>query len=406
MVQKKNGGLMIFQILDNKEGCFGIYKNGEFIYDRLPADIRGTWNYNNSLNGHNVDYANIYAGGRKMAEICPDDLKVRLEKRQGKIKSFINSAVNAKININNHCMFELIPEQHLRHFCEIKNQICEWVFDNYERPANHDFLVDLQEMANDIAKNPILVDHGVLKKASKYDLKARALVNFLSGQNKPICYDAFGSVTGRLTTKQGSFPIMNLKKELANCVVPKNNIFVQFDLNGAEIRTLIAITSGEHPDEDVHEFHMKNIYRDLTTRDKAKKRFFAWLYNPNSEDYLTERYYNRDEVLKKYYVDGVVSTPLGRKIETDDYHALNYLLQSTSSDNCMAQCVKINKFLKNSKSFVHSVVHDSLTIDLDLSDRHLLPQIQEIFEDTQLGWFKSSVHVGSNLRDLVEVSWS
>ena len=49
---------------------------------------------------------------------------------------------------------------------------------------------------------------------------------------------------------------------------------------------------------------------------------------------------------------------------------------------------------------------DAYPIDLDLDDRHLLPQIQEIFEDTQLGWFKSSVHVGSNLRDFMEVSWS
>ena len=116
--------------------------------------------------------------------------------------------------------------------------------------------------------------------------------------------------------------------------------------------------------------------------------------------------YDREQVLERYYNDGIVSTPLGRKIESDDFHALNYLLQSTSSDNCMAQCVKINKFLRNKSSFVHSVVHDSLTIDLDLKDRHLLPQIQEIFEDTQLGWFKSSAHVGKNLRDLQEISWS
>ena len=72
----------------------------------------------------------------------------------------------------------------------------------------------------------------------------------------------------------------------------------------------------------------------------------------------------------------------------------------------MAQCIKINKFLMNADSFVHSVVHDSLTIDLKLGDRGLLPQIQEIFEDTQLGWFMSSVHAGRNLRDLKEVSWS
>ena len=72
----------------------------------------------------------------------------------------------------------------------------------------------------------------------------------------------------------------------------------------------------------------------------------------------------------------------------------------------MKQCVKVNKFLRNTKSFVHSVVHDSLTIDLDLADRQLLPQIQEIFEDTQLGWFRSSVHAGINLKDLEAISWS
>ena len=397
---------MIFQILDNKEECFGIYRDGEFIYDRIPHNITGTWSWNPNLTGADIDFAHIYTNGRNFDEVCPDNLKLRFQKREKRIRAFINSAVNAKIDVNNQCMFDIVPEQHLKHYCEIKNEICEWVFNNYEKPDNHQFMVDLYEMAFDIQKNPVLIDHDVLKKASKYDLKAKALVNFLDGKNKPICYDVWGSVTGRLTTKQGSFPIMNLKKELANCVVPKNDIFIQFDLNGAEIRTLLSIATNTHPKEDVHEFNIKNVYRGIGTRDKAKKRFFAWLYNPNAEDHLTERFYNKTKVLKKHYREGVVTTPFGRKIPTDDFHALNYLLQSTSSDNCMMQCAKINKFLKNTKSFVHSVVHDSLTIDLDLKDRHLLPQVQEIFEDTQLGWFKSSVHVGSNLRDLMEVSWS
>jgi len=397
---------MIFQILDNKEGCFGIYKNGEFIYDRLPADITGTWNYNSSLVDCNIDFAHIYAGGRKMDEVCPDDLKIRFQKRQERIRAFINSAANAKIKIDEQCMFDLVPEAHLKHYCEIKNQICKWVFDNYERPDNHQMMVDLYEMASDISKHPVLIDQQALKKHAKTDMKARSLVNFLNGENKPICYDVWGSVTGRLTTKQGSFPIMNLKKELANCVVPKNNLFIQFDLNGAEIRTLLSLSTATHPPEDIHEWNMNNVYRGITTRDKAKKRFFAWLYNPSSKDYLTERHYNKTMVLKKFYSNGEIYTPFGRKIQTDDFHALNYLLQSTSSDNCMQQACKINKFVKNTRSFVHSVVHDSMTIDLSLEDRHLLPQIQEIFEDTQLGWFKSSVHVGSNLRDLMEVSWS
>ena len=397
---------MIFQILDDKERCFGLYRNGEFIYDRVPHDITGTWNWHPSLSESAVDYASIYMAGKPLTDICPQHLQPRLQKREQKLKAFINSAVNAKIKIDDLCLFEVVPEQHLRHYCEVKNQICEWVFEHYDRPDNHDFIVDLQNMAAEISKRPILIDQERLLKHSHKDMKAKSLRNFLGGENKPILYDVWGSRTGRLATKTGSFPIMNLKKELADVVIPKNNIFVQFDLNGAEIRTLLSLSTGTHPREDVHEYNIKNVYRGVGTRDKAKKRFFAWLYNPNAEDHLTERFYNKTKVLKKHYREGVVTTPFGRKIPTDDFHALNYLLQSTSSDNCMMQCAKINKFLKNTKSFVHSVVHDSLTIDLDLSDRHLLPQIQEIFEDTQLGWFKSSVHVGSNLRDLMEVSWS
>ena len=71
----------------------------------------------------------------------------------------------------------------------------------------------------------------------------------------------------------------------------------------------------------------------------------------------------------------------------------------------MKQACKINKFLQNRVSFLHSVVHDSITIDLSLNDRHILPQIQEIFEETEMGWFKSSATAGRNLRDMEEVSW-
>ena len=397
---------MIFQILDDRKECFGVYSEGEFIYDRIPHNVTGTWSWNPHLSDVAIDFANIYTGGRSFDEVCPDDLKLRFKKREEKIKAFINAAVNAKINIANHCMFDIIPEQHLKHYCEVKNEICSHVFENYDKPPNHQFMVDLFEMAHDVSKNSVIVDREPLKKASKHDGKARTLLELVDRKNTRILYDIWGSKTGRLTTKQGSFPIMNLKKELANCVVPKNDLFVQFDLNGAEIRTLLSLSTGTHPHEDIHEFNMKNVYRGIGTRDKAKKRFFAWLYNPNNDDYLTERFYDRDKVLKKYYRDGVVSTPHGRKIPSDDFHALNYLLQSTSSDNCMKQVCKINKFLKNSLSFVHSVVHDSMTIDLSIQDRYLLPQIKEIFEDTELGWFMSSVHVGSNLRDLMEVSWS
>jgi len=396
---------MNFQILDDKVECFGVYSNGKFTYDRIPDNVTGTWQWDKRFGNRDIRYASIYSGGESISKAAPEHLRPRFEKRESKIRSFINSALNAKIKLSELCLFEVIPEQHLMHYCEIKNEICEWIFENNQQPQNHGFMVDLHQMANDISRNPILVDQNALRKASKTDLKANALLNSLGGKNKPICYDVWGSKTGRLTTKQGSFPIMNLKKEIANCVVPKNHVFVQFDLNGAEIRTFISLSTDTHPSVDIHTWNMENVLENVTERNKAKKKFLAWFYNPHS-DVVQSEHYDRNLLLNKYYNGNMVSTPFGREIEADDFHALNYLLQSSSSDNCMTQCIKINKFLTNNKSFVHSVVHDSITIDLDFADRNLLPQIQELFEDTQLGWFKSSVQVGHNLRDLREISWS
>jgi hypothetical protein len=396
---------MLFQILDNKKQCFGVYSNGNFTYDRIPDNVGGTWDWDERLAGRSIRYASIYSGGKAISDASPEHLRSRFNKREGRIRSFINSAVNAKIKIKEFCLFDIVPEQHLMHYCEAKNEICDWIFNNTSKPQNHDFMVDLAVMASSIAKNPILIDQNALKKASKEDMKARSLLNSLNGKNVPICYDIWGSKTGRLTTKQGSFPIMNLKKEIANCVVPKNDVFVQFDLNGAEIRTFISLSTGTHPRVDIHEWNMEHVLTNITDRKAAKTKFLAWFYNPNSNA-IQSSHYDRRLLLNKYYKDGVVSTPFGRNIEADDFHALNYLLQSSSSDNCMKQACKINKFLQNRVSFLHSVVHDSITIDLSFEDRHILPQIHELFEDTDLGWFKSSIQIGRNLRDLVEVSWS
>ena len=96
---------------------------------------------------------------------------------------------------------------------------------------------------------------------------------------------------------------------------------------------------------------MKNVLTNVTERDVAKKKFLAWFYNPNS-DSIKSDHYDRKLLLKKYYRDGFVRTPFGRRIQANDFHALNYLLQSSSSDNCMKQAIKIHRFIKNKKSFI------------------------------------------------------
>jgi len=394
---------MLFQILDDKKDCLGIYAGDKFYYGSLRESFSKTWDWSPHLDNKDYNYARIYCGGQTLDQICPENLKDRYEIYKEKIGSFIKAISIAKIHIDDICLFDLIPERHLLHWCQIKNEICEHVFSNYKRPANHKFLSDLSQMVYEISQQPVKINESKLYFYSKEDYKAKTLWDKFKGQNSYICYNIWGTKTGRLSTKENTFPILNLKKQIADVVVPTNNMFVQLDFNGAEIRTLLSLSGKPQPQEDIHNWNVENVYRGIGTRNKAKQRFFAWLYNPNSQDYLTNRFYDREMVLEKYYYDGKVHTPMGRVIESDDFHALNYLLQSASSDNCLKQAIKINKFLKGSKSFIHSIVHDSITIDLHRDDKNMVSQIQEIFEDTELGIFPSSMYFSKNYRDMEKV---
>jgi len=388
---------MIFQILDDKQDCLGLFSNGEFYYGHIKRAFESTWDWTPHLSDDDYEYARIWCGGKTLEQACPEHLTERLEVHKKRVKNFVKAASTAKINLEDVCLFDIVPEQALIHWCQVKNEICQYVFDNHTKPANHKFMIDINKLVYEISNNPVILNKNKLFKYQKTDYKARSLWKSFGEKTPYISYDIYGAVTGRLTTKPNSFPILNLKKEIADVVVPKNDAFIQFDFNGAEIRTLLSLSGEPQPQEDIHEFNAKIL---KCSRAEAKKKFFAWFYNPNKKNKELAKFYKRDVVLEKHYVDGVVLTPFGRKIVADDFHSFNYLLQSASSDNCLSQAVKLNKFLNGRKSFVHSVVHDSVTIDFHGEDRDLVSHIKQIFEDTRLGEFKSSMHIGKNYKDM------
>ena len=393
---------MIFQIMDDKKECFAVFSKGIFYYDNFPKEMSHTWSYNEKLSQKDITYFYLWVQGKNLVDICPKHLKKRLHKSESKIKAHFNSFAKAGVKISDVCFYNLVPEKQLMHFYECRNEVCEWIFKNYEKPSNYRFLHDTYQTINDISKRLLNINKHKLYKYAKNDNKAQNLWRTFGEQkNIFVNYDLFGSVTGRLTTKQGSFPIMNLKTELKDIVRPTNDVFIELDFNAAEIRTLISLSGQEQPQEDIHEFNRKTIFRE-GTREEAKTRFSAWLYNDRSKTIQSD-FYSRENVLEKYYRQGTIHTPMGRKLECDRFHALNYLLQSTSSDNCMDRVNKVNKFLIGTKSHVAFTIHDCVIIDLSFEDRYLIPQIKEIFEDTKLGKFISSVHIGKDLGNMKEL---
>jgi hypothetical protein len=117
-------------------------------------------------------------------------------------------------------------------------------------------------------------------------------------------------------------------------------------------------------------FSKKNL-----ARSEAKQKLFAWLYNPESTT-IDSTVYDREKILQKHYSEGLVQTPFGRTIVAPRAKALNYLLQSSSSDNTIDRFNKISRYLSGTRSHVAAVVHDSVVVDLHRDDRGLDTLIQ------------------------------
>ena len=121
--------------------------------------------------------------------------------------------------------------------------------------------------------------------------------------------------------------MLTLDRDYRSVVVPNNDFFLELDFNGAELRCLLGLSGLEQPKDDIHAWNVKNVYKDSVTREEAKKRIFAWLYNLESKDLMSNRAYDRDSLLEKYFDGEHIHNPFGRKIKCDKFHAINFLIQ-------------------------------------------------------------------------------
>ena len=395
---------MFFQLLDNKFDCAGTYLDGQFIWDRVPEGLSKTWAYSDHLYGKNIDYAQLLVAGKSLDAVCPPHLTQRWEEANKLLKGHYKAINASSIDISDVCFYDLIPQKHLQHYFDTKNEITRWVFDNVERPQHYNLLKRTQAAVKELRRHPVSLNVMGLYHDSKNDPKAKHLYDAFGETTPYVDYDIFGTITGRMTTKKNSFPILNLKTELKKHVRPMNDVFLELDFNAAEVRTMLALQEHEQPEEDIHEWNIKNIFKKDLSREKAKTKLFAWLYNEESNAIQSD-FYDRESLRERYYDGEEVQTPFGRTIKAPVRKALNYLLQSSSSDNTLDRFCKISNFLRATRSHVAFVVHDSVVIDLHQDDRFLIPQLSDMFGDTKLGRFKVNCSLGKNLGGMKEFKW-
>ncbi len=392
---------MYFQALDIKNECVGVYADGQLHYSTLPEDLTDTWGYANFLEGKDINYASLYCHGQSLDDVCPPAIEDEWKICSERLQAFYRALIEAKIDLNQNCFYDLVPENFIRDYCEIKNKITKHVLENYERPENYEFLLSVQKILSEIRVRQLTIDFSSMKN-KLHQYKTRNWRDKLSKTQPYINYNLFGTKTGRLTTRKNSFPILTMAKEYRSVVKPTNDWFLELDFNSAEIRTLLALSNKEQPEQDIHEWNIDNVFGGGITREEAKKSIFAWLYNPDSKS-AANKYYDRDYVKDKYWDGTKLKTFFGREIESDEHHAVNYIIQSTTSDLFLKRMVEISKILKESKSQIAFCVHDSLVIDLHDEDKHLVPEIKRVFGQTDLGKFKVNLSAGKNYGELKEL---
>lgn len=392
---------MLFQSLDDKKHCVGIYTNGRLVFDDNAEGLTQTWDYTHRIGSsrNDIDYASLYCGS-SLAEVCPTHLIDDWKRVEGKLRAFLRSFIEARVDLDDHCFYELVPPKFLLEYCDIKNQISQWVFENFEKPKNYDFLVSLSKVIGEIEEQELNINPDGLKHLIHHP-REREFWKQLKNKTQKIRYNVFGTRTGRLTTKKNSFPILTLNKDWRKIIEPSKDWIIELDFNAAELRTLLALNGHTQPQEDIHEWNIANIYNGTGSREEAKKSIFAWLYNPESQDKRANKYYDRDAVQDKYFHGDKIINTFGREINCDAKHALNYTIQSTTSDVVLRQMIKVFEFLRDKDSKILCCLHDSVVLDMTNEDcKKHLREIVEMFGNTQLGNYLVNVRVGKNYGEM------
>ena len=374
---------MILQTLDIKDNCKGIFHRGAFLFEGAEETANRyflAWKHSPMLEDENFRYLFLSLKDDDLSTYSIDpELYEEYKKKmlaQGK------AAATAKIDLTEECFFDLLPEHQLTKWFKMREQALHSLHKSTKREDDYDILHKAHVLTAEIGRQDLMFE----------------------GKKGRVQYNIFGSATGRLTTKKGSVPIMTLKKEDRHKITPQNDAFVELDLNAAEVRTLMALSGREQPQEDIHAWVTENVFNGEIERSKAKIELFAWLYNPSSSESRFDEFFSR-LIFRDFFApeDQVLTTPFGRRLAVDERKAQNYLLQSTTSDIVIQNAYKIMKMLKGKKSQIAFTLHDSIIIDMCKKDAIMLRKIKEQFEETPWGPFVSTCKIGKTFGDLKDL---
>ena len=371
---------MHFQIVDNNQKCKKVFDGSDLVDFSNDLPLSKTWKYSEHLQNSDVEYAYLYAGC-EISDSCPGILKDWWNTTSKKVSSIIKSTYHAKCDLDETCIYDYIPDKILLDFLKCKQSIIQYVFEHLSKPKCYD----------------------ILEKAHILTEEMNAVYNYYDGKKSKTNYNIFGTRTGRLSNAKSTIPILTMKREQRKLLTPTNDLFVEFDFNAAELRTLLALSDKQQPHQDIHDWNTMQASSENIDREQMKKRTFAWLYNPEASDRLLEGIYDRNTILTTYKTQTGIKTPFFREIDCEDRKSLNYIVQSTSSDICIEQAFKLRNFFRHSRTKICYLLHDSVILDFAKEDVQKFSEAKQIFSNTRFGNYVVNSSIGKNFGEMRKI---
>ena len=368
------------------------------IVQKLPRGDKATWFYDS------MDSGSLYV--EAIAKVKVEDyLPFSMELRwiSSRKKMLAHKKALGVCRIKDGALHQMLPEDLIVEYYSLLNTATENYVKKNSVSSFHTHLSGVASLLEKIKGQKVNLDFRNVEQSVLENPRNKKMISKIENNPRNIDYDLNGSKTGRLTTRPKSIPVLTLKKELRGIIKPTNDIFAEFDFNAAEARVLLALSKNEQPSEDIHDWNIKNVFDGAGTRTEAKQRFFAWLYNPESTDRLLDKYYDKNKILKSSYDGKYIETIFKRKIESDDFHALNYLIQSTCADLVLEQAVKLDNLLKGKNSRIAFIIHDSIVVDVSKKDLNMMTNMLSCFSETRLGKFKVNLSGGMTFGDMKKI---
>lgn len=229
-----------------------------------------------------------------------------------------------------------------------------------------------------------------------------------------IIYSSYNlyNPTARPSCTFNGFNFVSLKKsdESRQSLVPKNDIFVEFDYKSYQVKLLGNLLGYDFDGEDPHH-HLNKIYfgEDYTPEqaDEGKKMTFRYLYGRDPEapdiDLFKLVYAQRDMLWNHHERDGFIVSPItGREIRgiTEITQILPYLMQCHETERNTKVVNKILNLLSNYQSKLVLYTYDAFLFDFSLDDgRKLIGKIKAILEEDD---YKTSMKFGPSFGELHE----